>query len=193
LYDSLEKKKVKFYNHGIFDIGLSKAMSKIYYSRIEDKMQTFTKKFFSSTLIGPLLKDDSESIQVEYNRLNIEYNFNKFSKHRNNFFIYIHLLMPHAPYEYRGSHIFFKDSPSSDELRNYYNYWIFCNKTLTQFLSELTKEDKFRIILTGDHGYRSNKKINPNFTFSAFYGFDKKNTDSIKSVQDIGSLINSSY
>ena len=50
-----------------------------------------------------------------------------------------------------------------------------------------------KVFLTGDHGYRGDKKINPNNTFGAFYGFDKKSVETISSVQDLGSLINSYY
>ena len=52
------------------------------------------------------------------------------------------------------------------------------------------KENKYRIILTGDHGYRGDDRINPQNTFTALYGFDKADVDKIKSVQDLGSLIN---
>jgi hypothetical protein len=56
-------------------------------------------------------------------------------------------------------------------------------------LTTLIKENKFRIILTGDHGYRGDNRINPHYTFAAFYGFDQVSIDKIQSVQDLGSLI----
>ena len=73
---------------------------------------------------------------------------------------------------------------------NYLNYWNFTNIKLLSLLKNLTRENKYRIILTGDHGYRGDKKIDPHNTFTAFYGFEKADIEQIKSVQDLGSLIN---
>ena len=50
-----------------------------------------------------------------------------------------------------------------------------------------------KIIITGDHGYRNVSKLNPNHTFLALYGFDDINISEIKTVQDIGSLINCNF
>ena len=96
--------------------------------------------------------------------------------------------MPHSPYTYG---IEFKTRELNTA--NYLAYWNFTNQKLDSLLTMLTKENKYRIILTGDHGYRGDKKINPHNTFGAFYGFDKKSAEAISSVQDLGSLINSYY
>ena len=85
------------------------------------------------------------------------------------------------------------DYSSNSELTKYYNYWNFSNQLLEPLLNSLTKENKYKIILTGDHGFRGDKRINPHYTFTAFYGFDESSIDSIKSVQDLGSLINSGF
>jgi hypothetical protein len=77
--------------------------------------------------------------------------------------------------------------------KDYFNYWNFSNKVYTYLINDLTKKNKFRIIFTGDHGYRGKDEINPNLTFTAFYGFDSSSINKIQSVQDIGSLINASY
>jgi len=114
---------------------------------------------------------------------------NDISKIKNKiFFAYIHLYMPHAPLQFKPDFQLLNVSTN-----NYYAYWKFTNKKLDSLLNSLILEDKFRIILTGDHGYRGDKRIDPHYTFTAFYGFDSTSIEYINSVQDIGSLINSSY
>ena len=68
-----------------------------------------------------------------------------------------------------------------------------CSVKLLALLTELTKDNRYNIILTGDHGFRRMKEVPPNYTFTAFYGFDSSQLTNLKSVQDIGSLINASY
>ena len=111
----------------------------------------------------------------------------------NNSFVYIHLLMPHAPYEFKGTRNSYKDLANTDKLDNYYDYWKFSNIMISHLLSNLTKENKYRIILTGDHGFRGDIRINPHYTFTAFYGFENKDIQKLKSVKDLGSLINGSF
>ena len=80
-----------------------------------------------------------------------------------------------------------------NNLINYKAYWNFTNQKLEPLLTSLIKENKYRIILTGDHGYRADIRINPHFTFTAFYGFNQESIDKIQSVQDLGSLIYGSF
>jgi len=49
------------------------------------------------------------------------------------------------------------------------------------------------VIISGDHGFRGAKAIDPYQTLTAFYGFDKADVDQVHSVQDIGSLIEGSF
>jgi hypothetical protein len=102
--------------------------------------------------------------------------------------------MPHAPLSYTGSNSF-KPSPYSNKVSNYLDYWHFTNQiVLKKLLNPLIKSQKFKIILTGDHGYRFYPdQINPYLTMTAYYGFPKDQTDKVKSVQDLGSLIYASY
>ena len=58
----------------------------------------------------------------------------------NNSFVYIHLLMPHAPYEFKGTRNSYKDLANTDKLDNYYDYWKFSNIMISHLLSNLTKE-----------------------------------------------------
>ena len=107
----------------------------------------------------------------------------------NKSFIYIHLYMPHRPIQ------FMPEFPLREQnnLANYFAYWNFTNKKLQLILAQIINENKYRIILTGDHGFRSDKRINPHFTFTAFYGFNQESIDKIQSVQDLGSLINGGF
>ena len=97
--------------------------------------------------------------------------------------------MPHGPIQYKPDFPF----RSENNVPNYKDYWDFTNLKLNSLLTDLIKSQKYRIILTGDHGYRNDKRINPHYTFSAYYGFNHENIDKINSVQDLGSLINSGF
>jgi len=107
-------------------------------------------------------------------------------------FIYLHLLMPHLPTEYLGNKNFRIKNLNSFE--NYISYWQFTNSlALEKLLMPLVKSNQYKIILTGDHGYRGNSKVNAHKTFTAYYGFDPSQVLKIKSVQDLGSLIYANF
>jgi hypothetical protein len=97
--------------------------------------------------------------------------------------------MPHGPLQYEPSFPIL----TINNIINYKSYWDFTNQKLNSLLTSLIKENKYRIILTGDHGYRYDKRINPHYTFTAFYGFNQESIDKINSVQDLGSLINGGF
>jgi hypothetical protein len=102
-------------------------------------------------------------------------------------FYYVHLLMPHEPYKYGKEY----DKEYSDKTKNYFEFWKFTNTKLSKLLTELTKNQDVRVIITGDHGYDDlSKEIKANNTFTAFYGFEKEDVSKIKTLQDIGFLIN---
>jgi hypothetical protein len=96
--------------------------------------------------------------------------------------------MPHAPYVYENE---YRDLNKG--FNSYIKYWSFTNKKLMPFLTELGKKGEFKIILTGDHGFRREKKLNPNNTFTAFYGFQTSEIENFKTVQDLGFLINANF
>ena len=103
-------------------------------------------------------------------------------------FIYSHLMMPHAPFKY-GSEFDFKENTNV----NYQLFYKFTNIKLEKILRNLTKENKYKIIVTGDHGYRNASTVDPHITMGAFYGFENKSIEKVETVQDIGSLINGNY
>jgi hypothetical protein len=195
LYDSLALKKINLINFGIFDIGKSEPLSNLY-----QYPKNFVDQFLNNT-VNYHVKNNTNDLKIEgFNQSFYLYEeHNKFIIDNlsdslkiirsNNFFAYAHLYMPHAPKRFRNE---FKVL-IKDDLNSYTSYWMFTNQKLKKMLSELIKENKYRIILTGDHGYRSDARVNASHTFMAFYGFDEHDLSSIKSVQDLGNLINACY
>ncbi len=194
LADSLEKKKVDIINFGIFHFGKYQYLTPIYLyptSFIEViLMNTFFYTFISNT--GKFNRagfTKSFYPQEEHNKYifeNITDTLSSIKNHKT--FIYTHLYMPHYPFQYKPEFPL-----KTKNLKNYLSYWNFTNEKLEDLIKVLTKENRYRIIITGDHGYRSDKRVNPKYTFNAIYGFDEISLKKIKSVQDLGSLINSSF
>jgi hypothetical protein len=91
--------------------------------------------------------------------------------------------MPHYPLSYKNE---FKTNQIG-QTEQYIDYWNFTNEKIYPIIKILSQ--KYRIILTGDHGYRQDKLINKNITFSAFWGFKKKDINELNSVQDILKII----
>jgi hypothetical protein len=193
--DSLEKKKVEIINFGIFHIGKYPYLNRLYFypnSFIEDIMihtiyytiKSNTGNFNESGLASSYYPMET------HNRYIFKHLFDTLSTiNYPKTFVYTHLYMPHRPMQYKPSF----PIRTVNNIINYKAYWNFTNQKLEPLLTALIKENKFRIILTGDHGYRSDKRINPHYTFAAFYGFNQESIDKINSVQDLGSLINGSF
>jgi hypothetical protein len=194
LYDTLINKKISIINYGIFDIGKIKPLNRIYFYP-----KNLFEQFFSYSSIFHIIYNTdnlsfwgikSDFFPTEKHNKYILKNLKKELSKLNygNYFCYVHLYMPHAPYQFKP---YFKGGKANIE--NYYKYWNFTNEKLKELLIQLSKTNKYRIILTGDHGFRNETKINAHYTFSAFYGFDDFSLKKIYSVQDLGSLVNSYY
>jgi hypothetical protein len=192
LIDSLYKKEVKFINFGIFDINNNEKKSSLYIYP-----ESFTENFliYSCYMFvkRQLIKfneerlNNKEELIMEHNKFILNNMSTEINKADAKTFIKIHLYMPHAP-------LYYEPEFKKLELKNindYLQYWNFTNKKLTEMLSKLNK-NKYRIILTGDHGLRG-MPTNPHASFTAFYGFDSTALKSIHSVQDLGNLINGSF
>ncbi len=195
MFDSLSNKHVSIVNYGIFDIGKSTPINRHYFYP-----KTFIESFFSNTAMIYLFyyngQFNKDKFQNKYSPMELhnKYILTTTTDSLNNLknkrqFIYIHLYMPHAPIVFEPALHLIDDY----NLNNYYAYWNFTNNKLSTLLAKLTSENKFRIILTGDHGYRSDKSVNPHYTFTAFYGFNNYALEKINSVQDLGSLINGCF
>lgn len=193
--DSLEKKNVKIINIGIFHLGKNPYLNRLYKypaSFIEEIMM-YTIYYTIKFNTGNLNKSGLASTYFPSEQHN-KYIFNHLTKSlktltNHKTFAYIHLFMPHSPMQYKPSF----PIRTVNNIINYKAYWKFTNQKLDPLLTSLIKENKYKIILTGDHGYRGDKRINPHYTFTAYYGFDQESIDKIQSVQDLGSLINGSF
>ena len=195
LIRDLKKKGVKVYNLGIFDIGDTKAFSKIYFYENESQKSTFLRQLFAKSMFGLLYAPLPYSQQLYHNRILMENGFKRIKPlAAEKAFIYIHLLMPHSPFVYEGKNTF-ELSGRLNNLQNYVRYWHFTNTQVkAKLLDSLVQSNSFKIIITGDHGYRGElNKVNPHKTMTAFYGFEASQIAKMKSVQDLGSLIYASY
>lgn len=193
--DSLEKKKVKIINFGIFDLGKHVPLNRLYFypTSFFEAIASHTAYYVIKSNTGQFNISGFFSSYYPTESHN-KYIFNQLvdtlnTLSNNKIFTYVHLYMPHVPMLYEP------DFPirTQNNLINYKAYWDFTNYKLNILLTDLIKENKYRIILTGDHGYRSEKRINPHYTFSAFYGFDRELINKINSVQDLGSFINGGF
>lgn len=194
LYDSLKSKQVKTINYGIFDFGEYAPLNKLLFYPTN-----FFEEFFYQTSFFRIVygtgKFNKNGFSPEFSSMEIhnKYLISKLKNHLDEiigekYFVYVHLYMPHGPYIFKPN---FKGGAIN--LDNYLNYWGFTNEKLSVLLNSIAKDNKYKLILTGDHGFRNQSMINSHNTFTAFFGFDQQSADSIKSVQDLGSLINSSF
>jgi len=196
LIDSLSGKGVAFNNYGIFHIGSTEPLTQLYlyptsftehflirtaFFRGKNRTTNFNLKFLFSSY-GATLNHNSYILNILQNKIKQ----NKIVKS----FTYVHLFMPHKPLFF-GASFPLKNDINFD---NYFLFWKFTNNKMEAFLDSITKQDKYRIILTGDHGFRINEhKENFHYTFTAFKGFDSLALKQVESIQDIGLLINAGF
>jgi hypothetical protein len=191
----LNNKKITYENWGIFQFGTKKpnifdvtpkistnlfirflknsALSLVYINTENLNLDGFAKNFYPSS---------KHNIEVLKNLKKLGY------KIQTNNFIYSHLYMPHPPFFLPE---FFKFKKTN--LINYISFWKFTNSILIDHLIEISSTNDMKIIVTGDHGFRNDSRLNKNLTFLAIYGFDSINIEKIKSVQDLGGVIISNY
>jgi hypothetical protein len=192
LFDSLLSKNIKINNFGIFSFGNIEPKNSLFKTN-----QTFLERVFEFTSIK-IAMGNTENFKKNGFGINF-YPRDKINKFvftelietkdlNNNTFIYAHLLMPHTPFIYDNEFKFKKTTTT-----NYLEFWKFTNNKLEIVLEEITKSKNLKVILSGDHGYRYETNLNPKFTFLALYGFDDFNVNEIKTVQELGSLINSNF
>ena len=196
LLDSLNSKGVAFNNFGIFHMGNTKPLKQLYLYPIN-----FTEHFLIRTTYA---EEKNKSGNFKFKNLiksygNIfehnAYILNNLStilgenKNKKSF-TYVHLFIPHAPFYY-GNEFPVKHVINFE---NYFLFWKFTNTKIEALLDSINKQGDYRIILTGDHGYRRNEhKENYHYSFTAFKGFDSLALKQIESIQDIGLLINAGF
>ena len=196
LLDSLNSNGVAFNNFGIFHMGNTKPLTQLYLYPIN-----FTEHFLIRTTYA---EEKNKSGNFKFKNLIKSYgnifehnayilnNLPKILREQNNnkSFTYVHLFIPHAPFyygdEFPVKHVI--------NFENYFLFWKFSNKKMEALLDSINKQGDYRIIITGDHGYRRNEhKENYHYSFTAFMGFDSLALKQIKSIQDIGLLINAGF
>ena len=190
LIDSLINKGYNIFNYGL--IGFNKALND--FDNIQDFNEFETSKtlvffpsfmgdFFGLSILNPInyrLRDKEKFKQDVYeNLLNTSF--------QNNSFYYFHLYAPHPPFSFPNK---FQILPTNTN--NYIKFWKFTNELLINALEKITENNKIRIIVTGDHGYREDERIDYRYTYAAFFGFDTRIVDDQVTVQDLGHIINSS-
>jgi hypothetical protein len=196
LLDSLTKKGVVFNNYGIFHIGSTLPLTRLYLyptnflERFLIRTTYAEEKFKSNNFKFKNLIKSNENI-FEHNAyiLNNLPTILRENKNKKSF-TYVHLFIPHAPFYYG------EDFPVKHiiNFENYFLFWKFANTKIETLLDSINKQGDYRIIITGDHGYRRNEhKENYHFSFTAFKGFDSLALKQIKSIQDIGLLINAGF
>ncbi|HSB92945.1 MAG TPA: sulfatase-like hydrolase/transferase [Flavitalea sp.] len=194
LQDSLLKKNVSFINYGIFDLGKQAAFNRLYFYP-----RNFVQHFLIYTSFY-VLKYSTGGFNIDgfqekfspfeaHNKKVLETLADTLSQVSPRTFVYAHLMMPHKPFQHNP------DFPLriTNNISDYKDYWAFSNRKIAELLQKLTAENKYRIIITGDHGYRRSDSLNPRNTFSAFYQFDSAAVSQVHSVQDLGSLVNACF
>ena len=196
LLDSLNGKRVAFNNYSIFHIGNTKPLTQLYlyptsfaehflirttYAEEKNKSGNFK--------IKNLVKSYGNIFEHNAYILNNIPAILKENKNKKSF-TYVHLFMPHAPFYY-GAEFPVKHVINFE---NYFSFWKFSNAKIEALLDSINKQGDYRIILTGDHGYRRNEhKENYHYSFTALKGFDSTSLKQIESIQDIGLLINAGF
>lgn len=194
LLDSITPKGVSFYNYGIFQVGNTQPLTQLYLFPTN-----FTERFLlRSTYAEEKIKSNNFKLKNLIKSNNSIFEHNSYILNNLPFllstnkksFTYVHLFIPHAPFSY-GDEFPIKHIVNFE---NYYLYWKFTNAKIETLLNSINKQGDFRIILTGDHGFRRNEyNENYHYTFTAFKGFDTLALKQIESIQDIGLLINASF
>jgi hypothetical protein len=196
LLDSLSNKVVAFNNYGIFHIGNTQPLTQLYLYPIN-----FTEHFLIRTTYAEeknksgnfkfknLIKSYGNIFEHNAYILNNLPTILRENKNKKSF-TYVHLFIPHAPFyygeEFPVKHVI--------NFENYFSFWKFTNTKMEDLLDSINKQGDFRLIITGDHGYRRNEhKENYHYSFTAFKGFDSLALKQIESIQDIGLLINAGF
>jgi hypothetical protein len=196
LLDSLSSKGVAFNNYSIFHIGNTKPLTQLYLYPIN-----FTEHFLIRTTYA---EEKNKSGNFKFKNLIKSYgnifehnayilnNLPKILRENKNkkSFTYVHLFIPHAPFyygeEFPVKHVI--------NFENYFSFWKFTNTKIEAILDSINKQGDYRIVITGDHGYRRNEhKENYHYSFTAFKGFDSLALKQIASIQDIGLIINAGF
>jgi hypothetical protein len=195
LFNDLRFKSINIVNRGIFPFGNIKAFGLNYFTESKSLISLILNNTAFSSISNRTGNFKLEGFDVNFypqSDYNIKNNnFLKdsiYKKIEKTTFLYVHFYMPHHPFVY-GTQFRYKKI----NLLNYISFWKFTNDLMLNTLLELSKSNKFKIIVAGDHGFRSDLNVDKSKTFLALYGFNSININSVESVQDLGNLINSNF
>ena len=179
LYDSLHGKGVEIVNWGIIDLGAERPKQRLYFYP-----RNFLELLSRYTVFYYWLSGDP----VNYNKRVLETAGDKINGLDQRSFMYMHLFMPHSPFEFEPS--FPKMGVST---QSYLRFRQFTDEKMLVMIDRLFRKSGYRVIITGDHGYRDDLQMDYHSTFTAFWGFTEEQVAMVKSVQDLGSLVNSAF
>jgi hypothetical protein len=197
LVDSLRLKGVKSSSYGYvkFKNGLNPnenyPWENFYFYNFLNTNTNFFRRFFSPTFFNIIFKlNISDSFVDDYQRKSILDNLKDFQPANGNFY-YFHLKMPHPPYTYFDE---FQVKSNDSE----FNIHLAFKDFLLDKLKPILEQEKFndsRIIIMGDHGLKDdNDNSLDRYKTSLYYkGIDRGSFSNIKSIQDIGYIINDSF
>ena len=195
LLKDLRKNNLKIESFGLFDFNNTREDSFLPKWEVDNKRtfsnlnsffnfleflnnSEFIYDIFSKTILSTI--DDRYKLEIFRESIFDFFNVETINKYD---FVYYHFHMPHSPFRFKDEFKF--NGTSVDQ---YVKFWKFTNQKFTEILNEMNLENN-KIIIIGDHGFRASDNINPNNTFGSFYGFEPKEVNNIKSVQDVGLLI----
>lgn len=195
LFSDLLHKNIKVKNWGVLNFGSTKPP---FSNKTPKKLNSISIRFIQSTALNLIWSNTNKfnpnGFQHSYfpstkHNIHLIKNLNdSLNGNMPNYFIYSHLSMPHTPFYYPRYFNF-----SKTNLKNYISFLKFTNSLIENKLLEFSSSNNIKIIVSGDHGFRHDSRLNKNKTFLALYGFDNLNINEIKNVQDLGSLINSNF
>lgn len=182
---NLEDKGYTFKNFGFFTIG-NNTPSLAYKNPYRKPDYAKLLNYSVLPFIMANLSEDSTS-NGDYNKIveSESLNYLRFLNPNQSTLVYVHFLMPHGPFYWENEF-----SYKNRNLENYIEFWNFCNAKTIKYLDSIKDLASYKIIITGDHGFKYNARlIDAYLTMSAFYNFDKEDIDNISNVQDIGTLL----
>lgn len=190
LVDSLSKKNVKINSYGLVSFKSHPKFLNNYLWNLttEQKSISSFEKILKLTLFGFVEKMISEATSIDYYRKEVLDNLNSLKPLDNNFY-YFHFYAPHDPFEYFNE---FKVNNNLSHLEKHIRFKRFFLPKVLNILSQ-DKFKKSRIIISGDHGYRSDSLIDKYKTSLYLKGYDHINNVNSFTVQDLGYLINESF
>ena len=202
LIDSLNSNNIKSYSYGLTPFHRGEQVDNVLYMWGKEKFnftieflkdyESFHTFFHKSVLNfidqrflnGKSYLFDSVRKEALFNLKNIEF--------KNNSFYFFHYFAPHSPFSYFDEFPLLSNHLNEQELfEAHVKYRRFMIQKLIDVLS-MEKFNDTRIIITGDHGFRS-ESTDPYMTLGGFKGFEEESINLLRSPQDIGSLILQSF